>query len=90
MMNNAPYFNNRARRKHPEIPIDQIRRVVENPEFTEVQPDGRIRLWGEVTFVHNGRLKTMYARVVMLEDGVTLLNAFPDGSFTKKHRREAD
>ena len=42
----------------------------------EVQKDGRIRLWGRVEEFDNRII-----RVVLLEDGVTVLNAFPDRRF---------
>ena len=42
------------------------------PEATEVQPDGRVRYWRFVPELDK------YLRVVTLEDGETLHNAFPD------------
>jgi hypothetical protein len=45
----------------------------------EVQPDGRIRYW--VFIAELGR----YLRVVTLEDGETVHNAFPDRDFKEVH-----
>jgi hypothetical protein len=49
--------------------------VIENPEKTETQSDGRIRKWGKILEV--GR----YLRVILLDDGETVHNAFFDRSF---------
>ena len=56
-----------------EISDDFIREVIESPVKTETQNDGRIRLWGKIS----GR----YLRVVLLEDGETVHNAFYDRKF---------
>ena len=47
-----------------------------NPLKREVQPDGRIRFWGIVPELGGRAL-----RVVTLQDGETLYNAFPDRNF---------
>ncbi len=44
-----------------------------------VQPDGRTRVFGWVASLGQ------YLRVVLLEDGETILNAFPDRDFSKAH-----
>jgi hypothetical protein len=49
---------------------------VKQPLAREAQPDGRIRYWGSVPDL-GGRI----LRVVTLEDGETVHNAFPDGNF---------
>ena len=43
------------------------------------EPDGRFRFWGEVT--RPGERFTRVVRVVTLEDGETIHNAFFDRSF---------
>lgn len=45
----------------------------------EVQANGRIRHWGLVKDAPDGKLR--YIRVVTLEDGETILNAFFDRNF---------
>ncbi len=50
--------------------------MVENPVRREIQADGRIRCWGKVP-EKEGR----YLRVILLEDGRTIHNAFFDRSF---------
>ncbi|MEE4146602.1 MAG: hypothetical protein V2I26_17490, partial [Halieaceae bacterium] len=53
-----------------------IQQVVDSPEKRHIQADGRIRLWGKVPAM-GGR----YLRVVVLEDGGTIHNAFFDRGF---------
>jgi len=57
------------------IEDDHIRLVLLNPRRRTVQPDGRVRLWGYIDDL--GR----WLRVVLLEDGVTVHNAFLDRDF---------
>ena len=44
-----------------------------------VQPDGRIRYWGRISVL--GEARPRYLRVVTLEDGETVHNAFFDRNF---------
>ena len=53
----------------------EIRQVIERPERREVQPDGRIRLWGYAASLRG------YLRVVLLSDGETVHNAFFDEDY---------
>ncbi len=55
---------------------DWIERVIENPLHEEVQTDGRIRRWARIEEMENKAL-----RVILLEDGVTVHNAFFDRNF---------
>jgi hypothetical protein len=57
------------------------RQVLANPVRSEVQEAGRIRHWGEVTLP--GEESRRILRVVTLEDGVTLHNAFLDRGFRR-------
>ena len=52
--------------------------VVKNPEKTEIQSDGRIRKWAKIDEVGK------YLRIIMLEDGETIHNAFFDRNFKKE------
>ena len=67
------YFE--ARRRHHGVTVEHVREALENEERRERQPDGRIRVWGYV------RDFQKYVRVVLLSDGFTVLNAFPDRSY---------
>ena len=65
-------------KKRPDragIKEDWIRFVIEKPERTEAQSDGRIRKWAKIIEVKR------YLRVILLEDGETVHNAFFDRSF---------
>lgn len=48
---------------------------MENPVHTEVQSDGRIRKWKKI------EEEDKFLRVILLEDGETVHNAFFDRSF---------
>jgi hypothetical protein len=49
------------------------------PLKREVQPDGRVRFWGEV--IVPGKDTPYVPRVVTLEDGETVHNAFFDRNY---------
>jgi hypothetical protein len=69
------YFEQQVLRKRPYIQRERRERALFQPVRREVQPDGRIRYW---IFIHElGK----YLRVVTLEDGETVHNAFPDRDF---------
>ena len=51
---------------------------VRDPEYAEIQPDGRIRHWRYIDELGK------YLRVITLGDGETLHNAFPDRRFKPK------
>ncbi|MFN3740288.1 MAG: hypothetical protein ACK4TF_06390 [Thermodesulfovibrionales bacterium] len=54
--------------------------TIKNPVKTEVQTDGRIRKW---KFIEEcGR----YLRVILLEDGETVHNAFFDRNFKEEEK----
>ena len=66
---------NRVLIQKPHIRLGWCQRAIDFPEFTERQADGRIRHW--IYIEELGK----YLRVVTLEDGLTLHNAFPDRNF---------
>ncbi len=68
--------------KRPDIKREWCERVLQNPEFTEVQENGRVRYWGFVEEIDK------YLRVVTLEDGETVHNAMPDRNFMRRRRRD--
>lgn len=70
------YFANEILRKRPYLTVGICRGVIRNPIKREVQPDGRIRFWAKVE-----KLGNKYLRVVTLEDGFTIHNAFIDRGF---------
>lgn len=70
------FFANRLRPDRRLIQDAWIERVMEAPLRRVVQGDGRIRLWGRIEEAE-GRV----LRVVLLEDGETVHNAFFDRRF---------
>ncbi len=76
-MKTTRYFDSlSARPDRAAILHEWVERVVHQPVREEVQPDGRIRRWGVIDEA-GGR----YLRIVLLEDGETVHNAFFDRGF---------
>ena len=69
------YFRNDVLLKRPYIRLEWCRMAIDQPYRRELQDDGRIRHW---VFIQE---LDKYLRVVTLEDGTTLHNAFPDRRF---------
>ncbi len=69
------FLYTRQRRDRALINEEWIARTINNPLRTETQSDERIRKWSYVK--ESGK----YLRVILLEDGETLHNAFFDRSF---------
>lgn len=61
--------------------MEWIERIISMPIKRLVQDDGRIILWGNIEEA-KGRL-----RVVLLEDGETVHNAFFDRNFLKRQQK---
>lgn len=66
----------RTRADRVMIRDDWLRFAIENPIREETQADGRIRRWARIADFENRVL-----RVILLEDGVTIHNAFFDRDF---------
>ncbi len=73
------YFLEQVLRKRPYIQRAWCDAVLLAPLRRDAQPDGRIRFWGAI--VDPGDGKTRYLRVVTLDDGQTIHNAFFDRDF---------
>jgi hypothetical protein len=78
------YFSEQVLRKRPYLSIMLCEQVVRSPLRKEVQADGRIRLWGWVSLPDRSEARIL--RVVTLEDGETLHNAFLDRGFDEDVR----
>jgi len=72
------FLHTRNRPDRASIKMEWLASVVENPIKEEVQSDGRIRKWGFIK--EEGR----YLRVILLEDGKTIHNAFFDRRFKEE------
>lgn len=75
----SDYFE--RRRHHHGVDLDHVREALANEAYREQQQDGRVRVWGYVE--EFGK----HVRVVLLQDGFTVLNAFPDRSFKPPPKR---
>lgn len=71
------FLYTRQRRNGVEIKFEWIEQVVNNPERIDIQSDGRIRKWA---YIDEAR---KYLRVILLEDGLTVHNAFFDRTFKR-------
>jgi hypothetical protein len=75
-MKTTQYFDYIKKRPDRVMIQDEwIKFVIDNPEKTEFQYDGRIRKWAKIPGVGK------YLRVILLEDGETVHNAFFDRTF---------
>ncbi|MDG2991070.1 hypothetical protein L3556_09050 [Candidatus Synechococcus calcipolaris G9] len=81
-MKTTAYFESVVRPKRPEIEIAWIEQVLANPIKTVTQIDRRMCHWANIPEA-DGRV----LRVVTLEDGETIHNAFFDRNFFKKQQR---
>jgi len=78
-MKTTQYFDyTRKRPDRAQIKEDWIKFVIENPAKTEIQSDGRIRKWANIS--EAGKC----LRIILLEDGETVHNAFFDRSYKEE------
>jgi hypothetical protein len=73
------YFEVQVLRKRPYIEREWIDSILASPLRRADQTDGRRRHWGVVRDPRDGKTRT--PRVVTLEDGETVHNAFFDRDF---------
>jgi hypothetical protein len=78
-MKTTRYFEEQVLRKRPYVERGQCADVIPRPLRRAVQDNGRIRHWGRVLDVRDGTARIL--RVVMLDDGETIHNAFFDRDF---------
>jgi hypothetical protein len=81
-MKTTRYFDEQVLRKRPYLDIAQCADVLAKPPRRLVQDDGRIRHWGRVIDRRDGALRVL--RVVTLDDGETIHNAFFDRDFREQ------
>ncbi|MEA3015943.1 MAG: hypothetical protein QOI38_665 [Sphingomonadales bacterium] len=81
-MKTTRYFEEQVLRKRPYIDREWCAAAISDPIRREMQEDGRIRFWREVTLA--GETEPRVLRVVTLEDGETVHNAFFDRNFREE------
>lgn len=69
------YFEEQVLVKRPYLKREWCQQAIENPVKKEIQLNGRIRYWIYIAELDK------YLRVVTLDDGQTIHNAFPDRNF---------
>jgi hypothetical protein len=72
------YFEEQVLRKRPYIQREWCRAVLAAPIRRELQSDGRMRFWGRISEMDGA---PRFLRIVTLEDGETVHNAFFDRNF---------
>ena len=83
-MRTTRYFEEQVLRKRPYLEREWCREVLANPIRREVQKNGRVRFWGRILVA--GKARPRFLRVVTLEDGETVHNAFFDRDFREEER----
>ncbi len=83
-MKTTRYFEEQVLRKRPYIQRQWCQDVLAAPIRRAAQTDGRIRFWGSI--VVPGEARPRYLRVVTLDDGETVHNAFFDRDFREDER----
>jgi hypothetical protein len=73
------YFEEQVLRKRPYIEREWCQDVLAAPVRRAAQADGRVRFWGRILV--KGETRPRFLRVVTLDDGETVHNAFFDRNF---------
>lgn len=77
MFKTTEYFKfMKQRPDRAQIKDEWIEHAIHNPIYQEIQSDNRIRRWAKIQDNEN-----RYLRIVLLEDGETVHNAFFDRRF---------
>jgi hypothetical protein len=69
------FWHTRERGDRKDIKLAWIEFVFYHPLAEEIQPDGRVKRWAYINEADR------YLRIIILEDSVTVHNAFFDRSF---------
>lgn len=72
------FIHTRKRPDRAYIKDEWIEEVINNPIRSEDQSDGRIKKWAKI------EVADKYLRVILLEDGETVHNAFFDRKFREE------
>ena len=73
----------RQRPDRESIRLEWIEQVIMNPVRETIQHDGRVRRWGKTA-----EAEGKYLRVVLLQDGETVHNAFFDRRFREDEHED--
>ena len=78
-METTRYFVEQVLRKRSYLTTEMCMAVIASPLRMDRQPDGRVRYWRRITLPNEPEPRIL--RVVTLEDGATIHNAFLDRNF---------
>lgn len=81
-MRTTRYFDEQVLPRRPYLTTALCEAALAAPLHREVQSDGRTRIWGSVLLP--GEAQPRILRVVLLEDGQTVHNAFLDRGYRGK------
>ena len=76
----AYFLYTQRRTDRASIKMEWIQEAIDNPIRTEIQSDGRIKKWIKVA------KEDKFLRVILLEDGETVHNAFFDRRFKETRK----
>lgn len=76
-MKSTHYFETDMLNRSPDIKLERLEEVILYPDKKAVQENGRIRFWKWIDEAQK------YLRVITLEDGETIHNAFFDRGFKR-------
>jgi len=77
-VNTTNYFQNKVLRERPYLQEKWLEEAIAHPLEVVTQPNGRLRHW---TFIEEFQ---KYLRVITLEDGETVHNAFFDRGYKRR------
>ena len=83
-MRTTRYFEEQVLRKRPYVRRQWCQDVLAAPIRRLLQADGRIRFWGRILVP--GEARPRFLRIVTLDDGETVHNAFFDRNFREAER----
>ncbi len=78
-MKTTRYFREQILQKRPYLSERLCRRALDDALVRQVQSDGRIRHWAMIVDDRDGQRRAL--RIVTLDDGETIHNAFFDRNF---------
>ena len=77
-MKTTRYFREQVLRKRPYLKEEWCEKALKEYSEKQIQEGGRVRYWVYIEEIGK------YLRVVTLEDGETVHNAFPDRGYKEK------
>ncbi len=80
-MKTTGYYLNNVKSRREYILDEWVESTIAEPENTLIESDGRKRFWKLIPELGK------YLRAITLEDGETVLNAFPDRNFKPERKQ---